>query len=314
LLRLNIACWKTRAMEVDPKITNEHPRLALNRCLGAPATFDLIGEEGQPNDKIFTVKTVVKGQEFIGKGRSKKLANQHASELALLSAFNMKYVAKDTDNGHQQESILSKRKADGDANGQAGQNIPVKTSLMRLNELMMGKGMSWQCSEKGDKQNKVYNMTVVINGQSYQGEGPSKQAAKQNAAVAAVKVMEPSFVEGEPVNKKLKGKGGPSVQIEGGVTMTGDHPRMVLNQKEGKPVEVQIVESTGKGKNIKFKVKVFVQGKEFFGCAANKKAAAQQACENAIWELYGIKYNGELSKSPKVQKGSFVSGGVQMMS
>lgn len=303
-----------------PTISHEPPRLVLNRCLGSTATFEYLGEEGQTPNKVYKFKTVIRNQEFIGQARNKKMAQQDAAEQALLAVFNTKCVAAAANN-QPISAGNGKRKANGQSfpafGGGLMPGVQVKTSLMRLNELR--KELQWSHTETENNRKKEYTFTVVVDGQAYQGEGSSKQVAKQNAAFAAMKVVDPNFVEGQPIHKKSKGgattgpKQNKNVQhIGGGITVTGDHPRMVLNQQVGGSVNVEIVDTKGLSLDTKITVKIVVQEQEFFGQAASKKVATQQACENALWALYGIQYNPAMSRPQPQQKGfktPFVSGG-----
>jgi ribonuclease-3 len=53
---------------------------------GAVVTYDVVGEEGPPHDRVFSVSAVIEGQEVgRGRGRSKKDAEQEAAQAALLA-------------------------------------------------------------------------------------------------------------------------------------------------------------------------------------------------------------------------------------
>jgi ribonuclease-3 len=53
---------------------------------GAVVTYDVVGEEGPPHDRVFSVSAVIEGHEVgHGKGRSKKDAEQEAAQAALLA-------------------------------------------------------------------------------------------------------------------------------------------------------------------------------------------------------------------------------------
>jgi ribonuclease-3 len=53
---------------------------------GAVVTYDVVGEEGPPHDRVFSVSAVIDGQEVgRGRGRSKKDAEQEAAQAALLA-------------------------------------------------------------------------------------------------------------------------------------------------------------------------------------------------------------------------------------
>jgi len=65
-----------------------------------------------------------------------------------------------------------------------------ESPLARLNAIKSG--LTWSCSEQGEK-NKVYTLTVVIDDETYSGSAINKKGAKQIAAAAALKVLEPSF-------------------------------------------------------------------------------------------------------------------------
>ena len=51
--------------------------------------YQLRGEIGPPHNKLFTMAVSVMGDEFIGTGRSKKLAKQAAAAEALRRLYNL---------------------------------------------------------------------------------------------------------------------------------------------------------------------------------------------------------------------------------
>jgi ribonuclease III len=52
---------------------------------GAVVVYDVVGEEGPPHDRVFSVSAVIEGEEVgRGRGRSKKDAEQQAAQAALV--------------------------------------------------------------------------------------------------------------------------------------------------------------------------------------------------------------------------------------
>ena len=51
--------------------------------------YDLVSESGPPHNKEFTFSVNVHGVDYLGTGRSKKLAKQAAAAAALRSAYNI---------------------------------------------------------------------------------------------------------------------------------------------------------------------------------------------------------------------------------
>jgi ribonuclease-3 len=52
---------------------------------GAVVSYEVVGEEGPPHDRVFSVSAVIEGEEVArGRGRSKKDAEQEAAQAALL--------------------------------------------------------------------------------------------------------------------------------------------------------------------------------------------------------------------------------------
>lgn len=74
-----------------PPDPNRNPVMLLNE-LHPNLNYELIGECGEPHNKVFTMKVNVDGHLFEGQGSSKKLAKAAAATLALATLHNMKWM------------------------------------------------------------------------------------------------------------------------------------------------------------------------------------------------------------------------------
>jgi len=298
-----------------PKVTGLPPRMMLAQKTGKSVSFELVKEEQDPENKkkTFTVKTVIQGRDFLGEGPNKRIAHHNACEKALKEVFDITYDK--TISSTKRINSKKRKMADitfiplgetgyrewipGDEETEEKRRIlakrEVRTALKRLNELKPGQ-LRWEVSEEAEKK-KTYKATVIIgdSGQSFSGSAKSKKDAKQAAADAALKVLEPSFSDG---HIKPKGLGSNSYyDANTKCFVTGNHPRMMLNQRVGHPIEPELVSHVGlslKGQP-EFTFRLTLQGQEFYGTANNKKQGQLLVAQKALENLFMIRYDPALS-------------------
>lgn len=157
-------------------------------------TFNDLGEEGDPQNKTFSVNVTVGEKEFVGTGSNKKKAKAEACRKALQDLYNI-----------QSDFLGVTPRGEGFAvNTTVNNAVPkppkvsaIKSPVMALNEKdkdAKGNPVKHEfilVTERGTAPNLVFVMKVVIKGRTYIGEGPSKQAAKQAAATKALKAAFP---------------------------------------------------------------------------------------------------------------------------
>ncbi|KAF0300570.1 Double-stranded RNA-specific editase 1 [Amphibalanus amphitrite] len=184
--------------------------------------YKVIQQEGPTHAPTFTVQIEVNGEEFVGTGRSKKQAKQTVAEAALRSFIQFKNVpdfqlainppapaadfTADVGVTGCGDFVLNKAVGNGDSNGSAeGTNgstprprltlTPAdKNPVQLLNELRPGLKYDLE-EESGEPHAKKFSMSVLVDGEKFDGVGPSKRLGKAAAAKAALsKLYNYSFV------------------------------------------------------------------------------------------------------------------------
>ncbi|XP_005111847.2 double-stranded RNA-binding protein Staufen homolog 2, partial [Aplysia californica] len=81
----------TALFEEGVTVCGIHPRLKLNEMQKKPVEFEFVKMEGIPHLRQYFMRCEVEGEEFVGAGRSKKLAAADAAEAALLKIYKIRY-------------------------------------------------------------------------------------------------------------------------------------------------------------------------------------------------------------------------------
>lgn len=187
-------------------------------------TYQLVSEQEVDKEKLYTMSVVIDGREFNGTAKSKKLAKMEAARVALESLYNAVYVpdlenqvnqtqetaevpwVKDEsgikteeEEGEEEKSgiMLGKRKFPENGTQiilnkkRKIQTAPVaKNALMQLNEIKPGLEFQF-VAQSGPVHAPTFIMSVEVNGTKFEGQGPTKKAARLSAAEKALK----SFVQ-----------------------------------------------------------------------------------------------------------------------
>lgn len=326
----------------DITLTARQPRQVLHekmQKLGTTIKFELLKAAGEGINSEFEMQFVLQDQVFIGKGRSKKLAMDNAAEQALLAVFKTKCVAGLVPAVPQPQA--QKRKADSAGAGPGGPGldhpsmmakkaklIGTKTALVHLNELKPGCQFNISQVEDSGSKVPVFQATVEVNDQTFEARGPSKKAAKQAAAEAALK----SFVQFQDASEahQALGRGflphnsdftndsnldqsqtfntfgsqngsnghGPNQafgmtrtmkEIASGKLPQSRSPVQLLNEMH-RDVKYDLTGETGVHQSKRYHFKATIGNREFTGDGSNKKLARNNAALNALKILHGIKH------------------------
>lgn len=216
----------------------------------------------------------------------------------------------------------NKRK--GDILGVQGQREP-KNALMQLNEIRPGLTYN-VVSQEGPTHCPVFCVSVVVDGQTFEGTGSSKQKAKHNAAESALK----SFITQirSPPKRLVTGTQGISTDFtsdntgallntfgNGDQAMAdsetespsesfaslsnavkvpqmqsegGKHPVMLLNEFHP-GLKYEFLGEEGDQNTKQFKFKITVNGQDFFGMGSSKKKGKANVASKALFALHSIR-------------------------
>ena len=211
-----------------------------------------------------------------------------------------------------------------------------KNPLMVLNELKPG--LEYRLtSQEGPSHAPVFVMSVTVNNDTFEGRGSSKQKAKQDAAVRALKTfVQPNRFIGLPgalqtqnadftsdaAGNLLNNFGGESENCDvtdqemplskkpsppAVLLIEGKHPVMLLNERYSQNVQYEIVNESGLPHEKNFTCKVSVGGKEFFGSGRNKRIAKSKAAEEALLGLDGLRVSYDNHPAEAMQQSSYKS-------
>lgn len=203
---------------------------------------------------------------------------------------------------------------------EGGLNQP-KNPLMALNELKPGLKFEVVC-EGGQPHAPLFEASVNVDGQLFQGKGPSKQKAKHSAAesvlrsVVQFRVPESQIPRVGPgdtdftadtASGLLNAFGGEGGDVSenpddptGAATNPvvrkaklslaegGKHPVMLLNEVYPGAV-YEFMGETGQMQDKQFIFKITIDGKDFVGTGASKKKARANTAAKTLQSLFGIR-------------------------
>ncbi|XP_071632242.1 adenosine deaminase acting on RNA isoform X3 [Temnothorax longispinosus] len=173
---------------------------ALNE-LKTGATYKMVGQTGPTHAPIFTIAVQIDGQSYEGQGRTKKMAKHAAAELALRNIVQFRNTPEvhqaintcqpvvplepdftsdvtERDN-HLVNAFKTLTQEPKNTN-----KILEKGPVALINELYPG--VVYNCiSDTGESYAK-FTISVTINGETFEGTGPSKKLAKAAASKAAL--------------------------------------------------------------------------------------------------------------------------------
>ncbi|XP_077273630.1 adenosine deaminase acting on RNA isoform X2 [Temnothorax americanus] len=173
---------------------------ALNE-LKTGATYKMVGQTGPTHAPIFTIAVQIDGQSYEGQGRTKKMAKHAAAELALRNIIQFRNTPEvhqaintcqpvvplepdftsdvtERDN-HLVNAFKTLTQEPKNTN-----KILEKGPVALINELYPG--VVYNCiSDTGESYAK-FTISVTINGETFEGTGPSKKLAKAAASKAAL--------------------------------------------------------------------------------------------------------------------------------
>ncbi|XP_075152294.1 double-stranded RNA-specific editase Adar-like [Haematobia irritans] len=171
------------------KTSNEsvlHPKnpITLLNEIKPGLTYNLESQTGPSNSPNFVISIEIGGQKYVGQGRSKKIARSEAAAEALRKSNICKSLNLPIEN------LITNSKANTPINntvaGNGNQKMPEKSPVSLLYE-RFSSDVNFHCSNTdGTLNNCTFKMTVTVNGSQFTGFGPSKKAAKNAAAKAAL--------------------------------------------------------------------------------------------------------------------------------
>ncbi|XP_043681292.1 double-stranded RNA-specific editase Adar isoform X1 [Vespula pensylvanica] len=188
-----------------PKKRHKHPQpknavCALNE-LKTGAVYKVVGQTGPTHAPIFTIAVQIDGQTYEGRGRTKKMAKHAAAELALRNIVQF----RNTPEVHQAintcqpviplEPDFTSDVTEGDNHlvnafktlTQEPKNTNKfldKGPVALINELYPG--VVYKCISDSGESYAKFTISVTIDGETFEGTGPSKKLAKAAASKAAL--------------------------------------------------------------------------------------------------------------------------------
>uniref|UniRef100_A0A671SDH5 Double-stranded RNA-specific editase 1-like n=1 Tax=Sinocyclocheilus anshuiensis TaxID=1608454 RepID=A0A671SDH5_9TELE len=199
-----------------------------------------------------------------------------------------------------------------------------KNALMQLNEIKPG--LQYKLlSQTGPVHAPVFIMTVEVNGQLFEGSGPTKKKAKLNAAEKALR----SFVQFPNASEAHLAMGRTLTVNADFTSDQADFPDMLFNGFETPaPPEDPFYLSLGSGKNAvmilnelrpglkyefaaesgeshakNFTMEVTVETQMFQGSGRNKKLAKARAAQAALSGLFNMQLDQTPSRQPIPREG-----------
>jgi len=319
----------------------------LNELLPEPLVYELVSESGPPHDRNFVMSVKVNDDNVQGAGRSKKLAKAAAAQVALFKLFNIVYTSEpEGDHGDVKSSDTESKEGKGEMaaqkrsfpwNGENGSGRPLnkkkkahgptlpKNALMQLNEIKPG--LEFQLmGQTGPVHAPTFNMKVEVNGEIFEGAGPTKKKAKLQAAEKALR----SFVQFRNASEAYQAMGkkvnlldftsdtadiGTFIndfeekaetennEITTGVSKPngshanqkstlppqppGKNPVMILNElRPG--LKYEFISESGESHTKTFVMQVTVDGIDFEGSGRNKKQAKARAAQAALAQIFNM--------------------------
>lgn len=164
------------------------------------ATYKVVGQTGPTHAPIFTIAVHIDGQVYEGQGRTKKMAKHAAAELALRSIIQFKSTPEVLNQTNSQSNVNSDQdftcdvtECDKDVQvfkqPQDSKNFNTnkyldKGPVAMINELYPG--VIYNCVSDNGESYAKFTISVTINGETFEGTGPSKKIAKAAASKAAL--------------------------------------------------------------------------------------------------------------------------------
>ncbi|XP_014233738.1 double-stranded RNA-specific editase Adar-like [Trichogramma pretiosum] len=178
---------------------------ALNE-LKTGAVYKVISQTGPTHAPIFTMVVQVDGQCYEGKGRTKKMAKHAAAELALRNIVQFRNssevhqainatvqggvggvggfsVEPDFTSDVTEKDLMNAFKA-SPQEPKAMNKFMDKGPVAIINELYPG--VVYKCVADNGESYAKFTVSVTIDGESFEGTGPSKKLAKAAASKAAL--------------------------------------------------------------------------------------------------------------------------------
>ncbi|CAL7938392.1 unnamed protein product [Xylocopa violacea] len=173
---------------------------ALNE-LKTGAVYKVVDQTGPTHAPIFTIAVQIDGQTYEGKGRTKKMAKHAAAELALRNIIQF----RNTPEVHQaintcQPSIPLEPDFTSDVTERDNHLVNAFKTLTQepkstnkflekgpvalINELYPG--VVYKCVSDNGESYAKFTISVTIDGETFEGTGPSKKLAKAAASKAAL--------------------------------------------------------------------------------------------------------------------------------
>uniref|UniRef100_A0A7N6B9Y3 Adenosine deaminase RNA specific B1b n=1 Tax=Anabas testudineus TaxID=64144 RepID=A0A7N6B9Y3_ANATE len=223
-------------------------------------------------------------------------------------------------NGHTHSKFRAKKRKKT-----PGPVLP-KNALMQLNEIKPG--LQYKLlSQTGPVHAPVFVMTVEVNGQMFEGMGPTKKKAKLNAAEKALRsfVQFPNASEAHlamgrtlTVNTDFTSDQAdfPDMLFNGFETpapplpppsafsspSSGKNPVMILNElRPG--LKYDFVSESGESHAKNFVMSVTVDAQTFEGSGRNKKLAKARAAQAALSALFNMQLDQTPSRQPIPREG-----------
>ncbi|XP_076295284.1 adenosine deaminase acting on RNA isoform X2 [Lasioglossum baleicum] len=190
---------------ISPKKRHKNPQpknavCALNE-LKTGAMYKVVDQTGPTHAPIFTIAVQIDGQTYEGKGRTKKMAKHAAAELALRNIVQF----RNTPEVHQaintcQPSMPLEPDFTSDVTERDNHLVNAFKTLTQepkspnkflekgpvalINELYPG--VVYKCVSDNGESYAKFTISVTIDGEIFEGTGPSKKLAKAAASKAAL--------------------------------------------------------------------------------------------------------------------------------
>ena len=200
-----------------------------------------------------------------------------------------------------------------------------KNALMQLNEVRPGLTFN-VVSQEGPTHCPTFCVSVVVDGQTFEGKGSSKQKAKHDAAETVLKsfitqIRSPperlftgaqgiatdftsdntgalmnTFGNGDqPMADRENGSPAESSAVPSSVAKVphvqsegGKHPVMLLNEYHP-GIKYEFLGEEGEQNAKQFKFKIKIDDQEFFGVGSSKKKGKANAASKALFALHSIR-------------------------
>ncbi|XP_063703300.1 double-stranded RNA-specific editase Adar isoform X2 [Culicoides brevitarsis] len=177
----------------DAPVNQTKNTVALLNELRKNVVYEVESQNGPVHAPVFTMSVVVDGTKYYGKGRSKKIARAEAAAAALrdfvqfkdstatlaLTPNDLKNV--DFTSDEQLENEITKSLA---AQAEQGKNVCEKGPVMLLHEIFSD--VQFDCLSSDGPQHSKFKVQAMVTNKKFEGTGPSKKAAKNAAAKAAL--------------------------------------------------------------------------------------------------------------------------------